>query len=61
MMFVLSGSHLDVEGVKYVKVKEFTLTRKGGIGGNLTIDGEKVVGEKLTVRVSPIPLNIFAL
>lgn len=55
------GAHLDVEGVKYVTVKEFTIEREGGIEGNPTIDGEKVAGDKIHVKLSPTPLNLFSL
>lgn len=55
------GSHVDVPGVEYVKVEEFSIFADGGISGTLTLDGEKVVGEKITARIASKPLNVFAL
>jgi sphingosine kinase len=55
------GTHANINGVSYVQVKEFSLQSKGGIGGNLVIDGERVSAEKMTVRISPTPLNVFSM
>lgn len=55
------GQHLHVEPVKYVKVKEFTIRCDGGIEGCLTVDGEQVTGEEITVRLSDTPLLMFGL
>jgi len=55
------GDHINVCGVKYVTVKEFTLKGEGTLPGNLTIDGERVIGETLTVRLAPKPLHVFSL
>lgn len=56
-----SGTHLDVKGVKYIKVKQFTIERDGGIEGNPTIDGELVSGNRICVQISSSPLNVFTL
>ncbi|CAG7716965.1 unnamed protein product [Allacma fusca] len=55
------GTHTNINGVTYVAVKEFSLQSKGGIGGNLVIDGERVSAEKMIVRISPTPLNVFSM
>jgi sphingosine kinase len=56
-----TGEHVDMEGVTYVKCKEFSLRSEGGIKGTLTIDGERVIGELIKVRLCPKPLNVFSL
>lgn len=40
MLLVYLGEHLDVSGVDYVPVKEFSLRCVGGIEGTVTIDGK---------------------
>ncbi len=55
------GQHISVDPVKYVKVKEFTIRCEGGIEGCLTVDGEQVKGEEITVKMSDTPLFVFTL
>ncbi|ODM97758.1 Sphingosine kinase 1 [Orchesella cincta] len=55
------GAHLSVSGVSYVTVKEFTIRCAGGINGTITIDGERVTGEEIKIKISPRPLHVFAL
>lgn len=58
---LVAGTHLKVDGVNYVTVREFSLRSPGGIQGTVTIDGEKVTAREITARVSPNPLHVFAL
>lgn len=61
MCFFTIGSHLNVKGVNYIAVKEFTIERDDGIEGHPTVDGEIVSGNKITVKLSPTPLSMFTL
>jgi len=55
------GSHMEVEGVHYIPVKEFTIECEKEIPGNLTIDGEKVSASRIRVKLATSPLNVFSL
>jgi len=62
--FLLSidkGSHVEVEGVQYIPVQEFTIECEKEIPGNLTIDGEKVSASRIRVKLASSPLNVFSL
>ncbi|ODM99925.1 Sphingosine kinase 1 [Orchesella cincta] len=55
------GQHTEVDPVKYVKVKEFTIRCKDKIQGTLTVDGEQVTGEEITVKLCDTPLYMYCM